>query len=196
VKTQRDLHQEFTRRSILRSARKLFAKNGYSATTLDAVVRLARVTTGAVYHHFGSKENLFRAVAEAIEAEILERVVNATQNIPDPWSRLELGVSTMLDMCCEPDIRRIVLLDAPNVFGGSEWRATEIKYGYGALHQALTALQAAGIIRSLPVNVLAPMLLGAMIEAANSVTASPDKAVARAGAKEAILVILQALRVR
>jgi hypothetical protein len=90
----------------------------------------------------------------------------------------------------------IVLLDAPNVVGGTEWREIEIKYGYGAMHQALTALQAAGVIRALPVNVLAPMLLGAMIEAANSVAATPDRAVALAGAKEAMSVILQALRVR
>ena len=154
------------------------------------------MTTGAVYHHFGGKGDLFRAVAEGIETEILERVGIATRDIQDPWARLVVGISAMLDMCCEPDIRRIVLLDAPNVIGGTEWREIELRYGYGAMHQALTELHAARVIRPLPISVVAPMLLGAMIEAANSIATLQDKAVALAGAKEAISVILQALRLR
>jgi AcrR family transcriptional regulator len=196
VKTQRDLHQESTRRSILRSARRLFAQKGYSATTLDGVVRAARVTTGAVYHHFGSKMDLFRAVAVAIEVEILERVGAATRDIQDPWSKLVSGVSAMLEICCEPDIRRIVLVDAPNVIGGAEWREIEIKYGYGAMHEALRGLQAAGAIRPLPVSILAPMLLGALIEGANSIAMAQDRVAALAAAREAISVVLEALRVR
>jgi AcrR family transcriptional regulator len=196
VKTQRDLHQESTRRSILRSARRLFAQKGYSATTLDAVVRAARVTTGAVYHHFGSKMNLFRAVAESIEIEMLERVGIATRDIQDPWSRLVAGISAMLEISCEPDIRRIVLLDAPNVIGGAEWREIEIKYGYGAMHEALTGLQAAGVIRPLPVSILAPMLLGALIEAANSIAGAQNRVAALAAAREVISVLLQSLRLR
>jgi AcrR family transcriptional regulator len=194
VKTRRDLYKESTRRSIVRAARRVFARKGYSATTLDAVVRLARVTTGALYHHFGSKKELFRAVAESIEIEIMQKVGSATRDIQDPWSRLVTGVFAMLDMCCEPDIRRIVFLDAPNVIGGAEWREIELKYGYGTMRQALTQLQAAGVIRPLPVSVLAPMLLGAMIEAANCLAAREDKTVALAEAKEAISVLLQAVR--
>lgn len=196
MKTQRDLHQESTRRTILRSARRLFAQKGYSATTLDAVVRAARVTTGAVYHHFGSKTDLFRAVAEAIEVEILQRVGAATRDIQDPWSKLVSGISAMLEICCEPDIRRIVLVDAPNVIGGAEWREIEIKYGYGAMREALAGLQAAGAIRPLPVSILAPMLLGALIEAANSIATAQDRVAALAAAREAISVLLEALRLR
>jgi AcrR family transcriptional regulator len=194
MKTQRDLHQESTRRTILRSARRLFAQKGYSSTTLDAVVRAARVTTGAVYHHFGSKTDLFRAVAEAIEVEILQRVGAATRDIKDPWSKLVSGISAMLEICCEPDIRRIVLVDAPNVIGGAEWREIEIKYGYGAMCEALAGLQAAGAIRPLPVSILAPMLLGALIEAANSIATAQDRVAALAAASEAISVLLEALR--
>jgi len=196
VKTRRDLYKESTRRGILRAARRLFAEKGYSATTLVAVGRAAKVTTGALYHHFKGKKDLFRAVAEGIEAEILERVGIETQNIRDPWSKLEMGISAMLDICREPDIRRIVLLDAPNVIGGTEWREIELRHGYGAMYQALTALQTLGVIRSLPVNVLAPMLLGAMIEGANSVAAAQDKGAALADAKEAISLLLQGLRLR
>lgn len=194
MKTRRDLYKESTRRSIIRAARRVFAQKGYSATTLHAVVRAARVTTGALYHHFGSKKDLFRAVAESIEVEILEKVGAATRDVQDPWSKLVAGVFAMLDVSCQPDIRRIVLLDAPNVIGGTEWREIELKYGYGAMRQALTLLQAAGIIRPLPITFLAPMLLGAMIEAANSLAAREDKTGALAEAKEAILALLQALR--
>jgi hypothetical protein len=91
-------------------------------------------------------------------------------------------------------VRRIVLLDAPNVIGGAEWREIELRYGYGAMYRTLGALRAAGVVRPLPVDVLAPMLLGALIEAANSVATHQDKAAALEGAKASIAVLLQAIR--
>jgi AcrR family transcriptional regulator len=49
-----------TRGEILASARALFARKGYTATTLRAVARDARVDPALIVHHFGSKEVLFR----------------------------------------------------------------------------------------------------------------------------------------
>ena len=165
-------------------------------TTLGDVVHAAKVTTGAVYHHFRDKKGLFRAVAESIEAEILERIVIATHNVEDPWSQLEIGTSAMLDICCKSDVRKIILLDAPNVIGGSEWRQIELKYGYGAMYQLLTKLRDAGVIRPLPIEVVAPMLLASLIEAANSVAAAKEKPLALRGAKETIAIFLNGLRLR
>ena len=53
---------EATTTALVDAARELFAKDGYAATSLDAVAAKARVTKGAVYHHFQGKQQLFEAV--------------------------------------------------------------------------------------------------------------------------------------
>jgi hypothetical protein len=56
----RSEHVEATRRAVLASARSLFGGDGYAQTSLDEIAAAARVTKGAVYHHFASKKALFR----------------------------------------------------------------------------------------------------------------------------------------
>ena len=194
-KTRRDLNSEGTRRAIRRAARRLFGRLGYAGTSLAAVVRAANVTTGAVYHHFGDKRGLFRAVAEDAEAEILERILAARPENADPWAGFLACTSAMFVVCTEPDIHRIVFLDAPNVFGATEWREIEMRFGFGAMHGALKSLKAAGLIRSGSVDVLAPILMGALIEAANTIARAEDKAATSADAHDTIVRLLESLRV-
>src|SRR5258707_950225 len=101
-KTQRELNKEATRDAILHAARKLFARHGYADTSLAQVVQAARVTTGAVYHHFGDKKNLFQAVAESVEVEILKRIAERASDLPSAWQRLMAGTAAMLQVCTEP----------------------------------------------------------------------------------------------
>ena len=46
---------EATTVALVEAARDLFAKDGFAATSLDAVVAKAGVTKGALYHHFSGK---------------------------------------------------------------------------------------------------------------------------------------------
>jgi AcrR family transcriptional regulator len=159
------------------------------------VVRAAKVTTGAVYHHFGDKRGLFRAVAEGVEAEILERVLAASPQNADHWTGFLACTSAMLDICTEPDIHRIAFLDAANVLGAAEWREIEMCFGFGALHEALAVLKSTGIIRAGSVDVLAPILMGALIEAANTIARAKDKAATLADARQTIVKLLESLKV-
>jgi AcrR family transcriptional regulator len=193
-KGRREINRQATRAAILRAARKLFAKHGYAGTPLESIVRAAKVTTGAVYDHFGDKKALFQAVAEGAELEILERLGSATKDAPDAWSRLVTGTMAMLEICSEPDIRQIVFVDAPNVIGVAEWHAIELRYGYGAMRETLRELLASGQIRRAPLEMLAPMLLGALITAASRVALAPDPARALTDAREMALIFLQALK--
>ena len=193
---RRELNKQATRAAILRAARRLFAKEGYAETQLQAVVREAGVTTGAVYDHFGDKKSLFRAVAELAEREILQRLAKATRGTRDPWSKLDTATMAMLEICSEPGIRQIVFLDAPNVIGAAEWHAIELRHSYGAMREVLGQLSAAGEIRRVPVDVLAPMLLGALIAAANNVALAEDTTAALTHAREVASIFLQALRVK
>jgi AcrR family transcriptional regulator len=167
--TRRDLLSDATRRLMLHAARRVFARRGFADASLGEIVAAAKVTTGAVYHHFRDKKGLFRAVAESVEQDILQGVMAASATVQDPWSRLLRGVDAMLEICAAPDVQRIVFIDAPTVIGPVAWREVEMRFAFGAMTRALDGLAAAGVIRAGSPQVLASILLGALIEAANSV---------------------------
>ena len=74
-------------KALLRAGRRQFGTVGYDAASLEDIVAEARVTTGAVYHHFSGKKGLFLAVAEQLEQELLTKA-SAVQN-DDPWLQLQ-----------------------------------------------------------------------------------------------------------
>jgi AcrR family transcriptional regulator len=55
------------------------------------------VTRGALYHYFDGNEDLFRAVYEDVERELLERVAAAATAAGDPLAVLHGGVQAFLD---------------------------------------------------------------------------------------------------
>ncbi|MCX4527098.1 MULTISPECIES: ScbR family autoregulator-binding transcription factor [unclassified Streptomyces] len=65
-----------TRRAILDAAAVVFEQHGYDAAKLSDIVNLARVTKGALYFHFDSKDDLAQAV---IDAQIQEEPVPPAQ---------------------------------------------------------------------------------------------------------------------
>lgn len=62
-----------TKEQILNVAERLIAERGYAGTTLRNIVSQAKVNLAAVHYHFGSKEELFRAVIARIARPIVER---------------------------------------------------------------------------------------------------------------------------
>lgn len=55
---------ELTRQALLKAAIKVFSRQGYAATRLEDIAEAAKVTRGAVYHHFGGKAELFAEIVE------------------------------------------------------------------------------------------------------------------------------------
>ena len=140
VKGRQAERSEQTRRVLLDVARRLFAEHGYAGTATEQVVRRAGVTRGALYYHFRDKRDLFRAVVEDLQQELLQRIQEEAAAPDDPWERLRAGLHTFLDACQEPAVQRIILLDAPSVLGWAEWRALDARYGFGLLRTAAPGL--------------------------------------------------------
>lgn len=64
-----------TRATLLEAAARVYAREGFDGATVDQVAEEAGFTKGAVYDHFGSKENLLVALLdEHLTAEIAEQV--------------------------------------------------------------------------------------------------------------------------
>src|SRR3954451_4895403 len=113
---------EATRARLVDAALPLFAERGYGGVAMEQVVAAAGVTRGALYHHFRDKRDLFRAVYEATEAEMMRRTIAALTDVEDPWEELVAGIHAWLDARGDPVPRQISLVDAPAVLGWSEWR--------------------------------------------------------------------------
>lgn len=157
---------EATRRALLDAARELFAARGYAATPTAEIVQRARVTKGALYHHFRDKQDLFRAVFEELERELVEQINAAAMREERAWERVLAGAQAFLDACLEPAIQQIVLLDAPSVLGWETWREIDAQYSLGHVKAALRAAMGEGAIAKQPLDPLAHMLIGALNEAA------------------------------
>ena len=192
--SRREQHKAATREALLVAGRKVFGEVGYARASLGGIAREARVTTGAVYHHFEDKADLFRVVAEGVEAEILHLVIKAADDLPpeDQLARLFAGFDVMLMSVASPEVQRIAMMDAPVVFGPDNWRKVEERYVYGALRVAFSRLHARGqLAPGVSLEALTPMLFGAMVEAAATVAGASNRDKARAEAKASLRLLLK-----
>jgi AcrR family transcriptional regulator len=185
---------EATRARLLRVARRCFVERGYQSVPAEDLVREAGLTRGALYHHFGGKEGLFIALYEQIQREVTERIDGAAHAEPDAWGALRAGCHAFLEACVDPEVQRIVLLDAPAAMNWEAWRDVDLRHGLGSLREGIEAAMASGAIVEQPLDALAHLLLGAMNEAAMWIARSPNPATALAEARRVLDGLLSGLR--
>jgi AcrR family transcriptional regulator len=165
-----------TRLRMVSVATTLFGELGYESTSVEAVLRDSGVSRGALYHHFASKESLFEAVLEAVEAELAAATLKASRGIADPVEAMHVGFDTFLALAQTGRLRQIVLMDAPAVLGWQKWREIEARHGFGLLKAALLAMAEGGRVRKDLVDVFAHVLLAALIEVALMIARADDPA--------------------
>ena len=76
-----DTEKEGRRTEILAAAKKVFARNGYHATTVADIAKAARLSYGSIYWYFDSKDALFHALMES-EGQALRALVQQLQRVP------------------------------------------------------------------------------------------------------------------
>lgn len=184
-----------TRRALLDVARELFAERGFADVSADEIVAAAGLTRGALHHHFKDKAGLLRAVFEQVEQEIADEVGAKIAEVPDPAARIAVSIGSFLDVCERPEIIRIALTDAPAVLGWHTWREIEAQYGLGLVTKLVTDGVDAGIIAPRPPEVLAQIVLGAVIEAALLIAHASDRPAARAAAEGVLGALMSGLLV-
>jgi AcrR family transcriptional regulator len=182
-----------TRTALIGAARDLFGDRGYADTATDEIVARAGVTKGALYHHFGGKEDVFRAVVEQVQHEVSDQAV-AEFLRPDSWDALIVGCTRWIDAHLDPAVRRIVLQDARAVLPWDEVRTIENRYGAVALRGALRKAAHAGVITTQPLRPLALLLLGALSEACLYIADAADPAAARTECLALVTEMLSAFR--
>jgi AcrR family transcriptional regulator len=188
-RTLRDEHSEATRMALVKSARSLFGSRGYPAVSLDEVAAKARVTKGALYHHFDNKKDLFRAVCDQIEHELGQKALESGMQEMD----LLAGFYAFLDAFADPKVQQIVMRDSPAVLSWEEHRAIQAEHGLGAITTGLEAAMAAGQIDAQPVEPLAKLFLATLCEGAAVIANAPDPGKARRQVRSALKRLVSGL---
>jgi AcrR family transcriptional regulator len=138
--TRRTGYSSSTKRALLENATQLFAAHGYAGTSLDEVVAAARVTKGALYHHFPSKLALFESVFDRLQEQATDEIEKRIDTVDDPWERAQIGLESFLEVCREPQFRRICLQEGPVALGHERWVVAERAASYGIVKRTVDAL--------------------------------------------------------
>jgi AcrR family transcriptional regulator len=182
--TRREQHVADTRQALVDAARRLFTEQGYAATGTEEIVAGARVTRGALYHHFRDKTDLFRAVMEQVAREVAEDLINAglsdNEGGGPAWGEIRDGLRAFLDLCiATDDFQRIVLVEGPVVLGPEAWDDLVARHGSNLLAQWLSRAIDEGSITPVPVQPLTRLLIAMISESSLYIARASDRAAAR-----------------
>jgi AcrR family transcriptional regulator len=177
-----------TRQALVDAARTLFTEQGYATTGTEEIVAAARVTRGALYHHFHDKSDLFRAVMEQIAREVAEHLIDAelarppapSQPAADAWDEVRDGLRGFLDLCVvTDDFQRIVLVEGPAVLGHEAWDELVARHGSNLLAEWLSRAVKQGRIAAVPIQPLTRLLIAMISESSLYIARADDRAAAR-----------------
>ena len=165
-----------TRDALIAAARKLWGLRGYAEVGTPEIATAAGVTRGAMYHQFADKAALFREVVEAVEQDVMGRMgtLVAESGATTPADAIRAAVDAWLDVSGDPEVRQLMLLDAPSVLGWAGFRDVAQRYSLGMTEQLLTEAIRAGQLPKQPVRPLAHVLIGALDEAAMLIATAED----------------------
>lgn len=131
TETAASRNPERTRERILASALREFAAKGFAGARVDVIARRAAINKRMLYHYFGNKEKLFRAV---LRQKVAERRAWGANLSSDPAERLPFWFKTA---CEDADWIRLL-----------EWEALQ-SYGQKVIDEAERRAQSADWLKRL-----------------------------------------------
>ena len=100
---------EITKHNLLNAALVVFSQKGYTAATMDDIARQANVTTGAIYHHFKGKSDLYTALVETNSAKANQLAVEVFQEGGTPATILRRLLVRLFEFAEQDDEYRAVV---------------------------------------------------------------------------------------
>lgn len=184
-----------TRAKLVTAARKAFGTIGYAEASMDDFTAEAGLTRGALYHHFGDKKGLLKAVIAEIDGEMSARMSAATREAPSRWQGFVDECVTYVEMALDPEIQRIILRDGPAVLGDpAQWPSQNVCIRNMAA--TLEKLVAEGTVRAMDPKATAHLLNGTMLYASLLIANAEDQHKASQEAVRAMTLLLDGLLVK
>ena len=184
-----------TRDALISAARKLWGLRGYADVGTPEIATAAGVTRGAMYHQFADKAALFGEVVEAVEQDVMARMATlvAESGATTPADAIRAAVDAWLEVSGDPEVRQLILLDAPSVLGWAAFRDVAQRYSLGMTEQLLTEAVRAGQLARQPMRPLVHILIGALDEAAMLIATADDPKRARRETGEVLHRLIDAM---
>ncbi|MGH3585288.1 MAG: TetR/AcrR family transcriptional regulator [Pseudonocardia sp.] len=194
--SRRQQYSASTRRALIDVAAELFTEQGYAGTSLDEIVAGARVTKGALYHHFSGKQALFESVFEKVEADSAKRIRKVVRVNKDPWEKALAGLRIFLEVVQEPSYRRIVIQDGPAILGYERFREQEERSTFAIVRDIVSSVLSESTydLDDSMVETFSRVFFGAMSAAGTTVSVAEDPKRASAEVETAIAFILTGLQ--
>lgn len=162
--TARARQADQRRSELIDAALRLFAEQGFRATTIADIATATGTAHGLVYHYFSSKDELLEAVLQRYT--FLPRLrallaVSPDRPASEVLTEIAIGLSAMLGD--RPEILRLVVAEAPTnpIVAGALAHVTD--EGLSLLTEYLRARMAAGELRAHDPSVPARALFWAII---------------------------------
>ncbi len=156
---------EKTRSQLIETAARLFEERGYSGTSTSEICAQLGITKGALFHHFRSKEDLFREVWTRLQVEMddeARKAAVAARSLTDPYAAFLAGCRTYLSYASRRDYQQIVLVDGPSVLNLSGWYESDHDLGNQNVKAGVRYLVKKGQVAPENVDALAVMLQSAL----------------------------------
>jgi AcrR family transcriptional regulator len=185
-----------TRAALVAAGRRLFGTRGFAATSVEDIAREARVTTGALYHHFPTKAAVFESVFEQVHADLMEASLQAAGHASDAIGVLTAGFGAFLDAVLEPEVQRIVITDAPAVLGLARFTELDERYAFAATVAALEAANESGVLEVADPPTLARLLFGALTRAGLLIASSAEPRATRDAVAATLRAMISGFAVR
>jgi AcrR family transcriptional regulator len=184
-----------TRDALIVAARRLWGQRGYAEVGTPEIATAAGVTRGAMYHQFADKAALFRDVVEAVEQDVMARMATmvASSGPATPADAIRAAVDAWLEVSSDPEVRQLILLDAPAVLGWAGFRDVAQRYSLGMTEQMLGEAIRAGQLPRQPVRPLAHVFIGALDEAAMVVATADDPKRARREIRQVLRLLIDGM---
>ena len=188
-----------TQAALQQAALRRFSTQGFEKAPVGSICADAGVTVGALYHHYGDKKGLFAAVAEQVDAGLVQHALAARKAIIDggggAWDAFLASLDTVLQAGTNAPLRRLMLVEAPAVLGAQVWGEIRQRQGLGAMRGSIVSIQAHGIFQGHDAERLARLVLGALYGGMDSL---PDDEAgvqdALADTRQCLVAMLEGLR--
>ena len=194
--SRRAAYSSSTKRALVDVAEELFTDHGYANASLDMIVAGARVTKGALYHHFSGKQALFEAVFERVESDASKTIQRALRGKRDPWEKAFAGLGAFLSIVQEPRYRRIVIAEGPSVLGYERFREQEERSTFATVVDIVRSVLTAGTweLDEDMLQTFARIFFGTMSAAGEVVATDPDPELAARRVESAVGFLLAGIQ--
>ncbi|MEX1199690.1 MAG: TetR/AcrR family transcriptional regulator [Methylophaga sp.] len=181
-----------TQGKLIKAARESFSQQGFAESCMDDLTAEAGLTRGALYHHFGGKKGLLKAVISEIDSEMITRLSAIKAEAQTTWDAFINGSIAYLNMASEPEIQRIMLLDGPAVLGDpSRWPRKNCCIRNTQL--SIEKLMEEGVVRKVDSLAMARLINGALLGASLWIANAEDPHAASRKAVDGFLVLVSGL---